>query len=764
MGPTADAIFAFLFKYPLRVFERGELGFAPIASPLVLSLVGLVALIAVLFAYYQVKNASLSQRLVPAVLRSLAVLAVVACLFRPILVVSSAVPQRNVLATLFDDSRSMRIADGNNKETRIQSVQRVFADSAAIVSELSEKFALRVFRFAGDARPATNASSLNATGTRSDLAAALNDVQEELSGLPLAGVILVSDGADNGAGEHSNALLSLRARRVPVHTVGAGRERFERDVALDRVSAPSRVLSGGSFYIEADVRAQGVTGEPLQIFVEANGRILTSDEVTIQRGSETARARLRVPPLDQGNHRLTVRVRPLDNEQVVENNIWQGVLQVRPGPDRILYVEGEPRPEFAFLRRAADGDSGIQVVGLMRSADRKYLRLGVRDSLELVTGFPNSREELFGFRGIILGSIEASFFSGDQLRMLSDFVAQRGGTLLALGGRSALGEGGYAGTVLSDVLPVALTKQTPEEDAAATHVSVRQTAAGVTHSSLQLRENSAASRAKWDSLPPLTTVNKVGPLRAGATLLLAGRPVEGGADVPVLATQRYGRGASAVLAVQDTWLWRMHADMAVDDDSFQTFWRQLLRWMVEGVPDRIDVSISPAYVAPNERVVIKANVSNEAFANQNDATVVAMITSPDGRIRTVPMELSVAGDGNYSAEFETDIAGTYEAIVTASTSTDTAASEISSFNADDGAADISRAELASGLLRRIATETGGRYYELERAQQLVDDVVYTESGVTVREANDLWDMPAVFIFLATVLGAEWAYRRWRGLA
>ena len=41
---------------------------------------------------------------------------------------------------------------------------------------------------------------------------------------------------------------------------------------------------------------------------------------------------------------------------------------------------------------------------------------------------------------------------------------------------------------------------------------------------------------------------------------------------------------------------------------------------------------------------------------------------------------------------------------------------------------------------------------------------YTESGVTLREARDLWDMPIVFLLLLTLLGTEWVYRRWRGLA
>src|SRR6185436_5872916 len=111
----------------------------------------------------------------------------------------------------------------------------------------------------------------------------------------------------------------------------------------------------------------------------ANGRIVATEEVKLPDGGDVARVRLRVPPLAPGTWRLTVRARPIQGETVIENNAYHTVLEVRPGPERILYVEGEPRPEFAFLRRAVAADSGLQIVGLLRTAQGKFLRLGVDD-------------------------------------------------------------------------------------------------------------------------------------------------------------------------------------------------------------------------------------------------------------------------------------------------------------------------------------------------------------------------------------------------
>jgi uncharacterized membrane protein len=763
VGAAFESVIEFLFKYPTRVFTRGDFVWLPVLPAWLLVLVAAAGLAVVVLMYHRVTSVSFRDRVILGSLRALAILLVVACLFRPTMVLSSAVPQRNLLAVMLDDSRSMRLADVADA-SRLVAEQKLMADSSDIVRRLSARFALRFFRFGADAHSASGTTGLTGAGTRTDLATALNSTRDELAGLPLSGVIVVTDGADNGGSDISAALLALRARRVPVYTIGIGQERFTRDIAVERVAAPPTVLTGASTIVEAVISLRGVRGEKTTLTVEANGRIVATQETTLPDRGDVARVRLRIPPLEPGTYRMAVKAKPLDRETLIENNEFHTVLEVRGGPVRILYVDGEPRPEFAFLRRAVAGDTALQVVGLMRSAEKKFLRLGVRDSLELVTGFPTTREELFQYRGIILGSIDASFFSGEQMRMLNEFVNQRGGGLLALGGRASLAEGDFAGTPVADVLPVALDRPKNDTGSAPAVLKIRPTAAGLTHAALQLRDNEAASAARWDSLPPLTSVNRLGAPRSGATVLLTGRAVDSKTDVPVLAFQRYGRGVSAMLAVQDSWLWRMDTSIPVEDMTHATFWRQLLRWLVESVPDQVDVVAVPARVGPGESVTLRAHVNDSAFADVNNALVSAHVTSPTGQISDVPLEWTLREDGSYAGKFVAQEAGVYSVVAEARRGRDTTRSVPSALLADDQGADVEQAELRSSLLRRVAQETGGKYYPLAEARRLPDDVVFTDAGVTVRDAKDLWDMPIVFLLLALFLGAEWTYRRWRGLA
>ena len=61
------------------------------------------------------------------------------------------------------------------------------------------------------------------------------------------------------------------------------------------------------------------------------------------------------------------------------------------------------------------------------------------------------------------------------------------------------------------------------------------------------------------------------------------------------------------LPVEDLWLWQMHADIPLEDMTHETFWRQLLRWLVSDSPGRVDGGAGPDRAVPGEPVEVKAN-------------------------------------------------------------------------------------------------------------------------------------------------------------
>ncbi len=751
-----------LVKYPARVFEQGVLVWQHAGWLRVLAPVTLVLIAVTILGYLRASRAGRVDRAVLATVRSLALILLALCLLRPALLVSTSLPQQNILGIVLDDSKSMQIRDAD-AGTRLDLVRQLFGDSSgSLVPRLAERFALRFYRFSEALERVDGPAALRGSGSRTDLATALDDARRDFAGAPLAGLIVVTDGADNAGQAIGDAVLGLQAAKVPVYTVGIGAERFARDVAVDRIELPHSTLKGAVLVGSVAIRARGVAGTSLALVVEDGSKIVANQEVTVPRGTDVVTVPIRVPPLEAGVRDIRVSVRPVDGEILSQNNSQSARVEVRDRREKILYVEGGIRPEFAFLRRAAQSDSNLQVVGLQRTAKDKYLRLGVDDSLELINGFPTTRAELFRYRALILGSIEAAAFSADQLRMIGEYVSDRGGSLLALGGRAALGEGAFEGTALADALPVTFINRTADSAESPIELQIRPTPAGFGNAALLLAEQPEANQSRWDSLPALTSVNRTTGLKPGATALLDGRTGDG-ETVPVLAWHRYGRGRALAFPIQDSWLWQMHASISVEDQTHETLWRQLLRWMLEEVPDRTDLVVSPNYPAPGERTTLQLELTDSAFRRVNDAQVTVDVVSPDGATRQVPLEWTLGRDGQYAGTFVPAEEGEYLLSGQAVIGSDTVRLATTSLGVADRGADFINAEMRSVLLQRVARETGGRFYTPATVGSLPDDVVFTESGVTVREALDLWDMPIVLFGLLGLLGFEWVYRRYRGL-
>ena len=766
----SDALFQALFSYRPVVFNEGEFRFDLGVSSLVAAvLVALAVGIAIVtYRRVRVNDGRPRDRIVLTSLRIAALALVLFCLLRPTLIVRAAVPQQNVVAVLMDDSRSMQIADMGGKPRGQYLIEQFGAPDSPLMQSLAERFQVRTFRFSSAASRLNSTGDLTFLGDETRLATALDGVRDELAGLPVAGVVLLTDGADTTTAPMAEALLGLKAQKLPVFTVGVGSERLARDIQVDRVSAPRTVLKDASVFMDVVVSHSGYGGRTITVDVEDEGRIVGSEQVQLPADGSPATARVRATASEAGPRLFRFRVSPQDGEIVTQNNAREAMIQVRDVTEKILYFEGEPRWEMRFLRRAVADDKNLEIVALQRTADNKYMRLfGTEpdDPTELATGFPTTREELFRYRGLILGSVEASAFTGDQLQMIAEYVERRGGGLLMLGGARSFAEGGYGGTPVADALPLAIDRRTPaSETTTFSRLRVGPTRPGEAHAITQIADTEAASRTRWSELPLVTTVNAELPLKPGATLLLAGTD-ERGRSYPVLSYQRFGRGKALAMAVQDTWTWQMHASIPVEDQTHERLWRQLIRYLVEGVPGQVEVTAATERVNPGEAITIEASVSDGTFMDVNDAVVVAHVARPGGGDPvTVPLQWSGGRDGRYQGTFVTTEPGAYEVTVDADRAAARLGSSTMFVRASPGESEYFDPTLHAAPLGRIAEETGGRFYRADNVAGLAEDMRYAGRGVTSVEERPLWNMPILLLGLLVLVCAEWGYRRAVGLA
>ena len=758
-----ETLFQFLFEYRPHVFRQGDFRFAPPAGAPVAAVV-IVAALAIAFISYRLIQSRVQwrERAVLGALRVVALGIILFCIFRPVLIVKAAVVQQNVVGILIDDSRSMQLPATNEAPgSRADVVRSSFANpDSAVMKGLSERFLIRTFRFSSSTARVGAPGDLTFTGTQTRLANALESARQELAGLPVSGLVLVTDGADTTDATVADALLASKAEALPVFTVGVGQETLSHDIQVGRVSTPRTALKGTSLLVDAVLTQTGYAGQTVTLDVEDEGRIVGSQPVRLPADGDPVSVRVRFTATEAGPRVFRLKVAPQANEVVTQNNQRDVQIDIRDRKERILYFEGEPRFEMKFARQAIKDDPNLELVTLQRTAENKYLRLDIDAAgVELAAGFPKTREELFAYRGLVLGSIEAGAFSADQLRMIAEFVDVRGGGLLFLGGPRAFAEGGYAGTPVEEVMPVTLGR------AAGTlsTLKIQPTRAGQAHAVTQLGDTEQASADRWKTMPALTTVNQIEGIKPGATTLLSATD-ERRRERVVLAYERYGRGKSIAFPVQDSWLWQMDATIRVEDQTHENFWRQLLRWTVDGVPDAVETRTLTDRVEPGQPVALTADVVDARFVELNDASVIAHVTSPSGRKVDVPLQWTGERNGQYRANFETSEAGWYKASLEATREGKSVGTAVSHVRAVPDDAEYFDAAMHGALLKRIAQDTGGRFYQAGATSTLPDDLKYSGRGVTAVEERDLWHMPALLFALVAVICTEWGLRRYWRLA
>lgn len=757
-----EKLFRLLFKYPPLMFQQGDFTWG-LSRPVLLAVAAAAAIAVLALLTYRGVAATerARDRVVLVGLRLAALAVLLFCLFRPALILKAAVPQQNFLGVLVDDSRSMSIADlnGQTRSTFVQ--QQLTGPNAKLLDALSQRFVVRFFSFASSSDRVASAADLKFNGTATRLGQALDRARDELSGLPLAGLVMVSDGADTSDAALDETLASMKARSIPVFTVGVGQERFAHDVQVTRVETPRSVLKGTALVVDVVLSQTGYGGQTIPLSVEDDGRIVSTQEVTLPPDGESATVKVRFTASEAGARTFKFKVPTQAGEQVTQNNARDALIQVNDRAEKVLYYEGEPRFEYKFLRAGVVGDTNLQVVSIARTAENKYYRQSVSNRDEVSGGFPKTREELFQYRGLILGSVEAASFTPEQLRMIADFVNKRGGGLLMLGGRRSFAEGGWGGTPVGEVLPVVL------ENANAKYFSelfqAHPTRAGATFPVVQIAGDEKASSAKWNQMAPVSSVNAIREVKPGATTLLTGIDSRKQEQI-VLAYQRYGRGKAIALPVQDTWQWQMDPKTPVTDTTHAMFWRRLIRWLVDGVPEQVNLSTTTDRVEPGEPIKLSAEVLDSAYVEVNDSRVVARITSPSGKTTEVPVDWTVTKDGDYRAAFTPDEAGIYDIKVTAARDQKDLGVADMHVRVSAGDAEYFDAGMRAPLLKRIAEDTGGRFFTPANAASLPEAISYSGRGVTVVEERELWDMPALFLALVGLVAAEWGYRRMRGLA
>ncbi len=748
-------IFEFFFKYKPLIYQKGHLAFQLLGSRWLFILFIVAAAAGAYYAYRNVTRDKYSLGLV--VLRAVTFTVLAFIFLRPVLNISTVLPQESYLAVVIDNSESMKIKD-DGEVARSEALQKQF-ESTNFFKRLSDKFKIRTYRFDSSAERIERPDQMNFAGKRTRLESATDLLQQELGTVPLSGVVLITDGVDNASKQWTESLSKLEARHIPFYTVGVGSENIIRDAEIVKVSAPRSTLKESTAVVDVSYRSNGFAGRKATMYVRENGVLLKTEQVTLPRDGEISETTLDLPVKNEGIRQFSFSLQAPD-DRIPENNTLDALVEIKNDHPQILYIEGEPRWEFKFLRRAMQDDPNIRLVTLLRSSQNKFYRQGIDKEEMLAEGFPTKRDELFAYKGLIFGSIESTFFKQDQLKNVVDFVSNRGGGFLMMGGRNSFSAGRYENSPIADILPVQMAAgdRTPIIG----RLKLAITDYGRTHPLMKLTPDANANVKQWADLPPLNDFNKTLDAKVGGIVLAKGQAEQKGTDPILLAYQRYGRGRAMALTSGSTWRWQMQMDH--QDQTYELFWKQILRWLVNTSPDPVMITSDKDTYLPGETVRISADISNKSFERMNNAKVIAKVTNPDGVTESVPLDWNGSGEGTYQAELNATAPGLYRIEVAATQGSENLGTNHTAFQIEDRPVEYSGASLDTRLLQSVASSTGGRYYPLSKLGDVPDDAQYVEGETSFIEQKELWDVPFLFMLLCMTLGAEWFWRKRRGLA
>ncbi len=710
-------------------------------------------------------------------LRLLAFLALVFCLLRPTIVAARKSQQQGTVLVLADASESMTVPDGADGRTRWEEMRAALEAARPAARDLlaAGDFAFETWLFDRDLRPleaeAETPFPLGDWGEAASrgetaLGAALDDAVRSVAGRTVAGVIVLSDGA-----QHAYAPRDLPpqtvARRlgetgVPLWSVTFGRQRGSgqgRNAAVLQLAVAETVYLENRLEVVGRVRLEGLAGRDAQVTLlveNAAGEMETVAATQLRSNAETVEepVRLEWTPRDLGERKLTLRVEPQDGEVVLGDNELSSFVEVIDGGLRVLYLEGALRVEQRFLRRVLAASPDMQV-------DFRWIDATRRDRWPVDLG----RTLEADYKVFLIGDLDSSALRPEDLDTILARV--RGGAGIGmLGGFHAFQAGGWGGSRLGAALPFEpdrLARQPFDQPVrpglhieGAVKMLPDPRFGGV--SILRLGDDGADQQAAWESLPTLQGANDLGRLKPTAKPLAV--TAEGR---PLLVAQEYGAGRVLAFAADSTWRWAMQGQA----EAHRRFWRQLVLWLArqDGVDnDALWVRPAQRRIAPGTPLPFDAGIVGEDGETPADVVLEAAVVSPDGRRR--PVRVARSGESFTGTVTECTAPGDWTLVVRAARPGDPEPRERSArFTVFRQDLELANPRANPLLMRQIAEATPGGVRVPEEIPDILRSIAERPPEFETLEqwSATPWDTWPMYLLLAGCLCGEWFLRKRWGL-
>ena len=572
-------------------------------------------------------------------------------------------------------------------------------------------------------------------------------------GIPPAGIVLLSDGIDNAKSQRSEVVLqNLGVRGIPVYTVPIGLTDPD-DVSIRNIVMQEVAYSGDKVPVRVQIQSKGYERRTARLAVILNDRRVSSRIVRFDGGLQFEEVDFRVDVYEKGAAQIDVIIEPFDDEISTVNNRVSRSVRIVNEKVNVLYIEGNARWEYRYLRAILERDPRINATFIASNVGPEV----ARNSPEHIERFPDDREDAFQYDLVILGDVDASFFTDDELRLLEELIRDRGASLLMLCG-PMYSPGSYTGTPVQAMLPVRFDTEAGWEKIAESVYPVltregRSSLVMTLENEVELNDRIWSRMAPMDQLPPLLSA------KPGATVLaVLSDSTARDQSYPLVAWQRYGTGKC--MSIASDRLWRLR--YRTGDKYHWRVWSQCIQFMtlsrLMGEHKRIRLETDRSVYAVDGQCRLYAHVLDDSFDPVVQPVFEVYVSSIDGgqAKQLVSLRPDKSQPGLYEGYFAPPDPGRYRL---EANENDQRISSTTEFQVTDVRQELIDTDMRLAHLQRIANLTGGASLgirELSKLSSLVNDRLITTK---VRSERPLWDNSLVALLLVALLGAEWILRR-----
>ena len=701
-----------------------------------LLLCGLLAAALTLWSYRTtIPELPVGQRGALGVLRFLALFLVLFLLFEPILQRMEERTLEPVVGVLVDQSESMLLADSLLGDTG-PTLRQVLDDVSSETAGLS----LRTFGFGAGVEEAGGLDSLTFTHSRTDLAQALSGIESELSGEPLAAIVVVSDGLYNSG---ANPLHIADRYSVPIFAVAHGDSSARRDVRIEGVITNNLSYAGSEVPVQVRIRNEGASAAPLQVTLFEGGASLATVSTDLPPDGAERTVDLSFAAPEPGRRDLRVVISRYEDEVTYRNNEARFEVQVLDQKKSVLLIAGAPSPDVAALARLIGDDDTATLTLLTQKRDGSWHEGDFPDELEsfdliLAVGYPGT-----------------SSLPAEAARVAA--AVESGTPLLFVFDRST------APSLLQQSLAPFLPVQLGTVRSTFIDGTIQQTPAAASHAIFDIDDRRDGSR--WRRLPPISLSESQWEAAAGATVLATSEIRGIALPDPVLAVMRRGRVKSAAMTAHGFWRWTLvPEDLAPDAARFGQLVDNMIQWLYAADDDRL-VRVSPVETsfAEGEPVLFRGEVYDEALRPLDDASLTLQLTSPQGQV--FPYEMQSRGNGRFSIDIGSLPAGRYTFNATATRDDQELGTDQGQFSIGRRTLEYRRTRADFDLMRQLASRSGGSMVTGADVNGLGNAIraASTYRPITESSLNQvrLWQRAPFLAVILLLLSLEWFFRkRW----